>query len=300
MGPTASGKSEIALLLAEESGAEIVSVDSMQVYRRMDIGTAKPTEEERARVQHHLIDLAEPEQVFTVADFQAQGRKALDELAAASTPALIEGGSGLHFRALVDPLRFPPRDQDLRRELQALDAEEARRTLVATDRQAGRHIDLDNPRRVMRALEVWALTGLTPSRRVAHPEARAVQGYRPRLDLVAVGLDPGEELEQLVERRLAGMVEQGLLEEVASLTGRLGPTARQAVGYKELLPVVAGQISLEDGLRATRRATLELARRQRTYFRRDPRVRWVPWSPGLPERLREVREVLQDVASWNS
>ncbi|MGH8937674.1 MAG: tRNA (adenosine(37)-N6)-dimethylallyltransferase MiaA [Acidimicrobiia bacterium] len=300
LGPTASGKSETGLVLAEQLGAAIISVDSMQVYRGMDIGTAKPGAAERARVPHHLIDLVEPEEPFTVAEFQAAGREVLERLEAETTPALIVGGSGLHFRALVDPLRFPPTDPGLRRELEALPPGEARDTLVAADPAAGRHVDLANPRRVVRALEVFRLTGGTPSQLAALPEARAVREYRPAIRFRAVGLDPGEELEERVVDRLQAMLGAGLLEEVAGLADRLGPTARQAVGYKELLPVVWGRAALEEGIEAARRASLELARHQRSYFRRDPRVRWVRWSADSEERSRLVREAVEKAAAWNS
>ncbi|MGH9166361.1 MAG: tRNA (adenosine(37)-N6)-dimethylallyltransferase MiaA [Acidimicrobiia bacterium] len=300
LGPTASGKSESGLVLAEQLGAAIISVDSMQVYRGMDIGTAKPDAVERARVPHHLIDLVEPEEPFTVAEFQAAGREVLERLEAETTPALIVGGSGLHFRALVDPLRFPPTDPGLRRELEALPPGEARDTLVAADPAAGRHVDLANPRRVVRALEVFRVTGGTPSQLATLPEARAVREYRPAIRFRAVGLDPGEELEERVVDRLQAMLGAGLLEEVAGLADRLGPTARQAVGYKELLPVVRGRAALEEGIEAARRASLELARHQRSYFRRDPRVRWVRWSADSEERSRLVREAVEKAAAWSS
>ncbi|MDP8957834.1 MAG: tRNA (adenosine(37)-N6)-dimethylallyltransferase MiaA [Actinomycetota bacterium] len=294
MGPTAAGKSEIAVAIAEDLHGEVVSVDSMQVYRGMDIGTAKPGPHERARVPHHLLDLVEPEEIFSVARFQREGRQVLAGLREQGRPAVIVGGSGLHFRALVDPLRFAPTDPTLRRELEELEPMAAQAVLRAADPGAGSHVDLRNPRRVVRALEVLRLTGATPSQRAGSREAREVRRYRPRLAFSAVGIDPGELLEARVEDRLEEMMAAGLLEEVAALVDRLGPTARQAVGYKELLPVVRGKASLEEGLAGACRATLELARRQRTYFRRDPRIHWIAWSPDPDQRREAVRLALEE------
>lgn len=297
LGPTAAGKSELALRLASELEGEILSVDSMQVYRGMDIGTAKPTRLERRRVPHHLIDLVEPEEAFTVADFRRAGKGALGAVANAGRPAVIVGGSGLHFRALVDPMRVPPTDPELRAVLAAHGPAEARRRLLAADPDAGAVVDLANPRRVVRALEVLDLTGRTPTERSASPAARAWSNYQPEVDFVGFGFDPGEALGGRIELRLDAMLGAGLLEEVGRLAGRLGPTASQAVGYKELMPVAAGGLSLGEGRMATLRATHELARRQRTYFRRDPRIRWLPWHDDPEARYQRLR---REVAAWTS
>ncbi len=288
------------MALAEEWGAEIVSVDSMQVYRGMDIGTAKPTALEQARVPHHLIDLAEPESEFTVAEFQAAGRRVLQRLAGAGTPALVVGGSGLHFRALVDPFDFPPADAAVRAGLEALDAGEARRRLLAADPEATRHVDLANPRRVVRALEILALTGDTPSARAVRPAAAAVRGYDSVLEVAAVGIDPGEGLEERSARRIERMHAAGLLDEGARLASRLGRTARQAVNYKQLLPVLAGEVALEQAKDDQLRATMALAKRQRTFFGRDPRIRWLPWRPDRAQRIAEARRAFEEVAGWTS
>ncbi|MGH8875104.1 MAG: tRNA (adenosine(37)-N6)-dimethylallyltransferase MiaA [Acidimicrobiia bacterium] len=295
LGPTASGKSDLALGLAEHLEAEILSVDSMQVYRGMDIGTAKATTEERRRVPHHMVDVADPEMAYTVANFQAAGRRVIEELA--ERPMVIVGGSGLHFRAIVDPMTFPPHDSELRRELEALSPGELRSRLVAADPEAGRHVDLANHRRVLRAVEVWTLAGETPSGRASRPEAEDLRAYRAVLPFRAVGLDPGALLAARVERRLSTMRTAGLLEEVGHLANRLGPTASQAVGYKQLVPVVQGRETEEEGWEAARRATLALAKRQRTFFRRDPRIRWVSSASG--DLLADVRQALEEPA-WSS
>ena len=290
LGPTASGKSEVALRFAEEIGAEIISVDSMQVYRRMNIGTAKPDVAERARVCHHGIDLVEPSDAFSVADFQEVGRAALN---ASDSPMVIAGGSGLHFRALVDPMRFRPHDAEVRTEIEELSHREGVEQLLVLDPDAGRHLDLANPRRVTRALEIAALTGETPTARATGPEQQRLSRYESLFNFKAIALDPDLGLIRRVDQRLSEMLELGLLGEVADLAPELGRTARQAVGYKELLPVVAGEATVEEGMEAARRATLALAKRQRTYFRRDPRLVWLPWSDSADERYRSASEALR-------
>ncbi|MBN2113766.1 MAG: tRNA (adenosine(37)-N6)-dimethylallyltransferase MiaA [Acidimicrobiia bacterium] len=299
LGPTAAGKSEAALAVAAAVGAEIVSVDSMQVYRGMDIGTAKPRPAEQARVRHHLIDLVDPATSFSVAGFQRAGRAVLADLAERGVPALVVGGSGLHFRALVDPLEFPPHDPAVRRDVEAVSAEQAAAELLAADPAVGARVDLANPRRVARALEVYRLTGATPSARFAGEGAAAVRAYLPLLPVVAVGLDPGEALRTRVEERLDAMLAAGLLEEVARLAPRLGRTAAQAVGYKQLLPVVRGEASLEEGRARAAAATWALARRQRTFFQRDPRIRWLRWDDEAVRREAAARIALEE-AGWTS
>ncbi len=272
----------------------------MQVYRGMDVGTAKPSPADRERVPHHLIDLAEPEDEFTVAEFQAAGREVLDRLAARGVPALIAGGSGLHFRALVDPLDFPPTDPAVRAALEALPPAEARHRLELADPGAAGHVDLANPRRVLRALEVLELTGLTPTERAARPEAAALRDYRPTIPLQVLGVDPGEGLAARAAARIERMHQRGLVDEVRRLAPRLGRTARQAVNYKELLPVVAGEASLAEGKEAQQRATLALAKRQRTYFGRDPRIHWLPWADHPARRADAAWVALQEAPTWTS
>ena len=289
----------MALALAAAAGAEILSVDSMQVYRGMDVGTAKPTPEQRARVRHHLIDLADPAVSFSVAEFQQEGRRVLADLARRGVPALVVGGSGLHFRALVDPLKFPPHDPAVRREVEALGPGEAAEALLAADSSAGEHVDLANPRRVARALEIHRLTGLTPSSRSAGAGAAAVREYRALFPVVAVGSDPGEPLPGRVEARLDAMLAAGLLDEVRRLAPFLGLTAAQAVGYKQLLPVVRGEASLAEGRARAVSATRALAGRQRTFFRRDPRLRWLEWHDDPGQRAAAARAAFEE-AGWTS
>ena len=292
LGPTASSKSDVALGLAEQTRGEIVSVDSMQVYRGMDIGTAKPDAATRARIPHHLIDIVEPEDEFTAAEFQEAGRSALAGLPADAV-TVIAGGSGLHFRALVDPMTFAPSDPEIRTELESSGPADLAVELLRADPGAGAVVDLANPRRVMRAVEIHRLTGLTPTERAATPEYSRLAAYEPLIPFTAVGFDPGDRLSDRVEERFGAMLERGLLDEVRDLAPRLGRTARQAVGYKELIPVIAGEASADEGREAAIRATLALAKRQRTYFRRDPRIAWIPWHDDPGVRLERALAALE-------
>jgi len=280
----------VAQSLAEELSGEIISVDSMQVYRGMDIGTAKPTTGQRERIVHHLIDVVEPDAPFTVADAQRIGRTVIDS---AVQPSIIAGGTGLAFRAIVDPLDFPGEDPALRSELEELSTEALCRRLLEVDPAAAEHIDLANPRRLIRALEVFGVNGLTPSQRAATPAAAAVRCYQPYYPFRAVGLDPGPGLEERVVARFDGMLEAGLLDEVAEIAPRLGRTAAQAVGYKELLPVVAGERTIADARADAIAATLSVAGNQRTYFRRDPRIAWLEWDDDAGVRLERARRELK-------
>ena len=262
--------------LARHLGGEIVGVDSMQVYRGMDIGTAKPSVADRRHVPHHCIDIADPSEDYSVAEFQMAGRDALADIARRGSTAIIAGGTGLHFRSLVDPLDFPPTDEALRARLEDEEPATLRRRLLEIDPDAGAHVDLPNPRRVMRAVEVHAITGQTPSERASSERARMVQDYVAEIPCVGIGLDPGPALRDRIERRFDAMLAAGLLEEVARLEPVMGRVARQAVGYKEIIDVISGDIDLAGGREAAISATTALAKRQRTFFRRDPRIEWLP------------------------
>lgn len=289
----------MAVEIARRCGGEVVSVDSMQVYREMDIGTAKAGAEVRAEVPHHLIDICDPEDDLAVAEFQRKGRAVLGDLEESGVVPIICGGSGLHFRSLVDPLDFPPNDPEIREGLERLTLDEARGRLLGLDPEAGACVDLANPRRVVRALEVALVTGETPTTRAASGEAEAIRDYRPVVDFVAVGLDPGPLLAELVEARFDGMMNAGLLDEVARLRPRLGRQASQAVGYKQLIPVVDGEEELEAGRAAAIQATKSLAKRQRTFFRRDPRIVWLRWDPDPVQRARTAIDELNGRLQWS-
>ncbi len=277
MGPTGAGKSDVALAVAERIGAEILSVDSMQVYRGLDVGTAKPTPEDRSRIPHHMIDVVDPEDPFTVADFRRQARQVLAKTAPKAI--LLVGGSGLHFRSVVDPMRFRPYDPSLRAVLGERPLSDLVRELVDADPTAGRHVDLANRRRVVRSLEAYRIGGITPSSWASGPEAQRYRSYEPELEFVGFGVDR-DNIEEAVEARLSRMWEQGLLEEVERLAPRLGPTASRGVGYRQLLEVVSGRLTPREGRQSVEDATMALVKRQRTFFRRDPRLRWIDACSG--------------------
>lgn len=257
--------------VAERTGADILSVDSMQVYRGMDIGTAKPTREERRRIAHHMVDVADPAENFTVARFRREARTALG--ATRAPVVLIVGGSGLHFRSIVDPMRFRPTDSRVREELNGADPRDLVSELRAVDPGAGEVMDLSNPRRVIRALEAWRIAGIKPTEWAATPESEDYRRYEAELEFCGIGVDRPD-IGSTVSRRLDDMRRRGFLSEVERLAPRLGPTAVRALGYRELLEVIEGRASPDEAFSAIERNTHRLVKRQRTFFRRDPRLRW--------------------------
>jgi tRNA dimethylallyltransferase len=281
VGPTASGKSDLALGVAATCrDVEIVSVDSMQVYRGLDIGTAKPTARERAAVPHHMIDVAEPAEHWSVARFQSEARAVVADIEARGKRALLVGGTGLYVRAVVDPLTFPPEDLAVRADVAAaIDSPDRRRAayeeLVRLDPDAAARIDPGNTRRITRALEVVHATGARFS-----SFGPGLRGYGPPVfpvSIVGVWL-PRTQLVARIRARIERMRAAGLVEEVRALAedGRLSCTARQAIGYKEVLAHLEGrEPSLSTALEEAERRTRSLARRQRMWFRRDPRVTWL-------------------------
>jgi tRNA dimethylallyltransferase len=279
----------LAIEVAARLGAEIISIDSMQVYRGMDIGTAKPTLRDRRGIEHHLIDVADPEEEFSVAEFRRIGRQVID---ASEVPLVISGGSGLHFRALVDPMSFAPTDEALRGDLEGEDIAGLVAELTRADPTAGEHVDLANHRRVVRAVEVLRLTGETPSARAASAEADELRRYVPEIEFTAVGIDPGSRLDERIDARLTAMREGGLVDEVARLEPRLGKTSRAAVGYREIVDHLDGRGSLDEAFAAIDRNTRRLAKKQRTWFQRDPRIRWIPWMEAEPDRCDRVMEIV--------
>ena len=293
VGPTAAGKTELALDLAQRLGAEVVNADAMLVYRGMDIGTAKPTLEERARVPHHLVDLVDPGEEFSVARFQPLARAAIGEVLGRGRVPLLVGGSGLYFHAVVDDFVFPPTDQVVRDRLEAEAAEAGLPTmygrLAAVDPTAAGRIQPGNLRRVVRALEVIELTGQPFSSFRAAMDAPV-----SRFRLTVVGLDPGPEaLRARVAERVAAMAAAGLADEVRRLAGRpLSRTSRQALGYKELLDAMERNAPVEEALDAVVKRTRAYARRQLAWFRRDSRVRWSTLPPG-PGRVAWALEALR-------
>lgn len=266
----------------------------------MDIGTAKATPDVRSRIAHHMIDVVEPSDEFSVAEFQAMGQQVLETAETAAKRVVIAGGSGLHFRSLVDPLTFLPTDPAIRTELEGMSLEELQQELLAIDHSAPDVVDMRNPRRLIRAIEVWRITRRTPSEREHAPEARAVREYVPRVKFAGIGVDCGSLSGQRVVERFDRMIADGLLAEVRDLAPLLGRSASQAVGYKELLGVVAGTTSLADASAEAVRVTNALVKRQRTYFRRDPRIEWIPWIDDKTARIDAAVRRIGEVSGWSS
>jgi tRNA dimethylallyltransferase len=286
--------------LATEFGAEIVSVDSMQVYRGMDIGTAKPAKETLERIRHYMVDIVDPIDDYDVRSFQRDATPVIDGASAPGKRLVISGGSGLHFRALVDPMSFAPTDPKMRIELEALPREQLQAQLRAVDPEVDAVVDMSNPRRLVRALEVYRLTDETPTQRHTSAEADAVRQYEPAVPHLSIGLDAGESAHARASARFHRMVDSGLLAEVTKLGASMGRSASQAVGYKEMLPVVAGGRTLADGVAATLTATRRLIKRQRTYFRRDPRIQWMPWENDERKRIEGALAFVREEAMWTS
>lgn len=271
VGPTASGKSDLALALAAQIPLEILVADSRQVYRGMDIGTAKPNRPTRGLVRHHLVDLAAPDEPFSVADWVSAARPVIDEIIARGRLPLVVGGTGLYVSALVDgyDLGSSPPSAALRRELGQELAEHGPAALAArltlADPRAAARVDLRNPRRVVRALERGS---------------RPVQPNRPwpgRLLMIGIRR-PIEVLVQRINARAERLFSDGLLAEVAGLLAagyRAELPPMTGHGYREAAAVLAGECTVEEAIETTARRTRQYARRQRTWFRRDPRISWI-------------------------
>ena len=266
-GPTAAGKSAVALQVAAATGATIVAADAMQVYRGMDVGTAKPTAEERRRVPHRMLDVVDVDEGYSAALYQRDARAVVDALLRHGTPVLLVGGTGLYIRAVIDDLVFgPPPDPDRRRSLEQrpLDDLVAELRRLAPDRAAT--VDLANPRRVVRAIEA------------AHDGAPPPAVPTPRYDVRYCVLAPAERvrLYERIDARVGTMLAHGWLDEVAALgpPERWSRTARAAIGYGELAEVVAGTRDIDDAADAIRRRTRAYARRQLTWFRGERRADW--------------------------
>lgn len=285
LGPTASGKSRLAREFARARGdVEVVAVDAFTVYRHMDVGTAKPDAAERAEVAHHLVDVLDPDQRLSVAEFQTLARRAIDDIRERGRVPLLVGGSGLYWRAVVDDLRFPPTDPAVRARLEAdvaADPAAAHRHLAGLDPAAAAKIDPANVRRTVRALEVIALTDEPFSAFAAAWDRH--EAIYPDLRVACLE-PPAEQLRAAIQDRADRMVADGLLEEAASLRARfeLSSTAAQAIGYAEAFDVLDGSLQAAELPAAISRRTWRYAKRQRSWFRGDPRC-----APMSPQRARE-------------
>ncbi|MFV0133252.1 tRNA (adenosine(37)-N6)-dimethylallyltransferase MiaA [Streptomyces sp. HMX87] len=294
VGPTAAGKSDLGVFLAQRLGGEVVNADSMQLYRGMDIGTAKLTPEERGGVPHHLLDIWDVTVTASVAEYQRLARGRIDALLAAGRWPVLVGGSGLYVRGAVDNLEFPGTDPEVRARLEGeltlrgSGALHAR--LAAADPEAARAILPSNGRRIVRALEVIEITG--------RPFTANLPGHDSVYDTVQIGVDVSRpELDDRIARRVDRMWEAGLVEEVRALEARglrEGRTASRALGYQQVLAALAGECTLQEARGETVRATKRFARRQDSWFRRDPRVHWLSGAAAdrteLPQRALSLVE----------
>lgn len=300
VGPTATGKTVVAVEVAKRLGGEIVSADSMLVYRYMDVGTAKPTAEERQGIPHHMIDIVNPDEAYSVARYQEQAERCIREIASRGKLPLLVGGTGLYVRAVVDRYNFPPGgyDPELRRRLEeeakTSGAEAMHYRLACIDPEAAGKIHPRNLKRVIRALEIFYLTGRLPSRGERKKEG-------PGYNLVMFGLVLERSLlYRRIEERVDKMLSAGLVEEVRQLLARgYGPelVSMQGLGYKEMVQYLLGRTTLEEAVRLLKRNTRRFAKRQLTWFGRDPQIRWLDVGryPGKKEIAGEIVRLAEGV-----
>ncbi|MFD7877262.1 tRNA (adenosine(37)-N6)-dimethylallyltransferase MiaA [Streptomyces sp. NPDC059766] len=275
VGPTAAGKSDLGVFLAQQLGGEVVNADSMQLYQGMDIGTAKLTQQERGGVPHHLLDVWDVTVTASVAEYQRLARERIDALLAEGRWPVLVGGSGLYVRGAVDNLEFPGTDPVVRarleEELTLRGSGALHARLAAADPEAAQAILPGNGRRIVRALEVIEITG--------QPFTANLPGHDSVYDTVQIGVDVARpELDERIARRADRMWEAGLVDEVRALEARglrEGRTASRALGYQQVLAALAGECTHDEARAETVRATKRFARRQDSWFRRDPRVHWL-------------------------
>ena len=298
-GPTASGKTALAVALAQEFNGEVVSCDSMQIYRRMDIGTAKPTPQEQSSIPHHMIDVAEPDEDFSVSRYCAMASPIVDDILARGKTAIIAGGTGLYMDSLIRGNDFAPfPSTGMREKLEArADAEgmEAMLSLLTSiDPEAAARLHLADRKRIIRALEVFYETGETIT---AHN--LRTQAIPPRYQPLWLGLDfdPRAELYRRIDLRVGLMLEMGLVQEIRSLLSSGIPgkcTAMQAIGYKEFVAALEGHCSIEEAADEVRKASRHYAKRQLTWFRRNKSIHWLTRHPGEDggEILEQARQLM--------
>lgn len=290
LGPTASGKTALAIRLAKRYGGEILSADSMQIYRGLEIGTAKPTAAQRAEVPHHLVDIRDPQQGFSVAEYVGLAHPLIRQLGQRGCLPVVAGGTGLYLSALLDGLSFPPEGGDpalrarLAAQAQQLGDAAMHDRLAALDPQAAAAIHPHNRKRVLRALELCLKTGGS----VAARQAAARPGRQPYTALVlGLAFADRQTLYRRIDRRVDEMLQAGLLAEAQRVYDHreAWPAAAQAIGYKELFPYLAGQSPLSPCVERLKQATRNYAKRQMTWFRRMPGVHWLDAEDPQPFAL---------------
>jgi len=299
LGVTASGKGRLAFDLAETVGAEIISIDSMKVYRRMDIGTAKPPKEARRRIKYHLIDIVEPSESFSAGLFLDRAYKVIEQIKHRNKPVIAVGGTALYIKALLYGLfEGPAADSRIRSELRTIEQtsglEELYRQLETLDPVAARKISPNDSKRIIRALEVYKITG-----RPISSLQQQFDAEKPKQDWTIIGLrrEKAEENKR-INKRVKNMIANGLLDEVKSLLAEdkpLSQQARCAIGYAEMINYLNGQISLEDAAELIKRNTRRLAKNQRTWFKTFRNVDWLEVGADEPaeKTLSRVKELLR-------
>lgn len=293
LGPTGSGKTALSLVLGERFGGEIVSCDSVAVYRGMDLGTAKPTKEEQARLPHHLIDVADPDQPFTAGEYSRQARAALREIASRDRLPIVTGGTGLYLRALTDGLFAGPERQDgLRQRLQLSRAKHGEgwlhRLLERLDPASAERIHPHDAAKLIRAVEV-CLAARKPLSEVMARDP--LTGFR----LLRIGLNPPRQaLYDRLNQRAAAMFAAGLIEETRGLLERYGPVkALDSLGYRQALRVLRESWNIDEAVSAAQQGHRNYAKRQLTWFRREPEVHWITAFGDEPETLRAATELVR-------
>ncbi len=288
-GPTAAGKTEMSLQVAERTGGEIVSADSMQIYERMDIGTAKPTAEERARAPIHLVDFVPPDGEYTVADFQRDARRLIGEIHARGNLPIVAGGTGLYLRALTEGFDFPPppEDEEVRERLWAevddVGAEAMHERLCEVDPDSAERIDPGDARRIVRALEVYETTG-RPMSQERDVDGKAAVNYNCAKYVLT---PPRKQLFGRIDRRVDAMIAAGWIHEVRDLIDAGVPSdaqSMQAIGYRHLREHLAGECDREETIRLIKRDTRHFAKRQLTWFRSGENYHWLSPADGLARR----------------
>ena len=289
-GATATGKSDLAIALAQKLGGEIINADSMQVYQGMDIGTAKVPLDERGGIPHHLLDIYPVNQDMTVARYQELARAKVDQLRADGTPAIVVGGTGLYIKSILDDLNFPDTDPDIRQkitdEAEAIGNEALHAKLAALDPVAALAIPFENVRRVIRALEVIEITGQPYTTNLPR------EGSTRYPDAIQIGLAMDrEDLGERINKRVDRMWELGFVDEVEELInhGLLeAKTAQAAIGYAQIIAMKHGVMNEEEAREDTKRATRQYVRRQETWFSRDARITWLSAHASTPMRLESA------------
>ena len=300
VGPTASGKTKMGVALARRFGGEVVSVDSMQIYRGMTIGTAAPTAEEMEGVPHHMIAVADPNQSWSVARYVAEADRCVQDILSRGRLPVLVGGTGLWLDALIRGTDFAQGHQGtatrqtLQKRMETEGAAVLLDELRQIDPEAAAKLHLKDEKRIIRALEVWQETGETIT---AHD--RRTREVPPRYDAVYIGLDFAnrQDLRDRIDRRVDKMVEQGLLQEVRSLLSAglpPGATALQAIGYKQFLAVDRGELTEAEAVEEVKLRSRQYAKRQLTWLRRNPNIHWLFWEkePNFPAALQKATEIL--------